>query len=132
LLSLLIAGLLDGGLLNIMIVLGIALIPGYAGVMCGRVLSIKGNDYVLGGHAIGDGNLRIMLRHIVPNCLPPLIVMITMMMGTTMLAEAGLSYLGIGVEEPARSRWSRTSFSYLWSGRCKLVASDLTTAGDML
>jgi peptide/nickel transport system permease protein len=49
---------------------------------------------------MGASNLRVMIRHIFPNSLPPLIVMITMMMGTTILAEASLSYLVIGVELP--------------------------------
>ena len=100
LLALVIASLLGGGLVNVMIALGIALIPGYARLMCGQVLSVKENDYILSGRSLGAGNMRIMLRHILPNCLPPLIVLITMMMGMTILAEAGLSYLGIGVETP--------------------------------
>ena len=49
---------------------------------------------------MGASHSRIMLRHLVPNCFPPLIVMMTMMLGTTILAEAGLSFLGIGVQEP--------------------------------
>ncbi len=99
--ALVIAALLGGGLRNVMIALGVALVPGYARLMCGQVLSVKENDYILAERSIGAGNMRIMLRHIFPNCLPPLIVMITMMMGMTMLAEAGLSYLGIGIEAPA-------------------------------
>jgi peptide/nickel transport system permease protein len=112
LLALVIAGLLGGGLRNIMITLGIALIPGYARVMCGQVLSVKENDYVIAGRSTGASNLRIMLRHIFPNCIPPLIVMITMMMGMTMLAEAGLSYLGIGVEAPTASWGSMIADGY--------------------
>jgi ABC-type dipeptide/oligopeptide/nickel transport system permease subunit len=101
LLALVIAALLGGGLRNVMIALGIALVPGYARLMCGQALSIKENDYVMAEHSMGASSFRIMLRHVFPNCLPPLIVMITMMMGMTMLAEAGLSYLGIGIEAPA-------------------------------
>ena len=100
LLALVIAALLGGGLRNVMIALGIALVPGYARLMCGQVLSIKENDYILAEHSIGASSLRIMFKHVFPNCLPPLIVMITMMMGMTILAEAGLSYLGIGIEPP--------------------------------
>ncbi|MBW1913110.1 MAG: ABC transporter permease, partial [Deltaproteobacteria bacterium] len=48
----------------------------------------------------GASDLRMMLRHLVPNCLPSLIVLITMMLGTTILAEAGLSFLGVGIEPP--------------------------------
>jgi len=101
LLALVIAALLGGGLRNIMIALGIALLPGYARLMCGQVLSVKENDYVLAGHSVGASNLRIMILHILPNCFPPLIVLITMQMGAAILAEAGLSFLGIGIEPPA-------------------------------
>ncbi|MBN1255513.1 MAG: ABC transporter permease [Deltaproteobacteria bacterium] len=100
LLALVIAVLLGGGLRNVMIALGIGLLPAYARLMCGQVLSVKENDYFLAGRAMGAGNLRIMFRHVVPNCFPPLIVLITMMMGLTILAEAGLSFLGIGIEPP--------------------------------
>jgi ABC-type dipeptide/oligopeptide/nickel transport system permease subunit len=100
LLALLITSLLGGGLVNVMIALGIALMPGYARIMCGQVLSVRENDYIMAGHSMGASNLRLMVRHIFPNSLPPIIVMVTMMMGTTILAEAGLSYLGIGIELP--------------------------------
>lgn len=100
LLALLLTSLLGGGLVNVMVTLGIALMPGYARIMCGQVLSIKENDYVLAEHAIGASNFRIMIRHIFPNSLPPILVMVTLMMGQAILAEAGLSYLGIGVELP--------------------------------
>jgi peptide/nickel transport system permease protein len=112
LLALVVASLLGGGLMNVMIALGIALVPGYARLMCGQALSVKENDYILAEHSIGAGSLRIMLQHIFPNCLPPLIVMITMMMGMTILAEAGLSYLGIGIEAPAAAWGGMISDGY--------------------
>lgn len=101
LLALVIAALLGGGLRNLMIALGIGLVPAYARLMCGQVLSVKENDYVSAGRSIGASNMRIMFRHVVPNCFPPLIVLVTMMMGLTILTEAGLSFLGIGIEPPA-------------------------------
>jgi peptide/nickel transport system permease protein len=103
LMALVIAALLGGGLKNIMLALGIALLPGYARIMCAQVLSVKENDYILAAHADGAGNLRIMLRHIFPNCLPPLIVLVTMQLGATILAEAGLSFLGVGIQAPSAS-----------------------------
>jgi peptide/nickel transport system permease protein len=99
--ALVITALLGGGMRNVMIALGISMLPGYARLMCGQVLSVKENDYVLAEHAAGAGDLRIMLRHILPNCFPPLIVMVTMQIGAAILAEAGLSFLGIGIEPPA-------------------------------
>ena len=101
LLALLIATLLGGGVKNVMVALGIAMLPGYARLMCGQVLSVKENDYVMAEHSAGASDRRIMLRHILPNCLPPLLVLVTMQIGAAILAEAGLSFLGIGIEPPA-------------------------------
>ena len=100
LLALVVAALLGGGLKNVIIAIGIALIPSYVRLMCGQVLSVKENDYVLAARSIGASDLRIMLRHVLPNCFPPLIVLITLEMGAAILAEAGLSFLGIGIEPP--------------------------------
>jgi peptide/nickel transport system permease protein len=115
LLALLLAGLLGGGLRNVMIAIGIALIPGYARLMCGQVLSIKESDYILAGKSMGSNNWRLMLRHIVPNAMPPLIVLVTMQIGAAILAEAGLSYLGIGITPPTPSWGSMVNdgFEYL-------------------
>jgi peptide/nickel transport system permease protein len=99
-LALLIATLLGGGINNVIFALAFAMLPVYARLMCGQVITIKENDYILAGHSMGASNMRIMLRHLAPNCFPPLIVMMTMMLGTTILAEAGLSFLGIGVQPP--------------------------------
>jgi ABC-type dipeptide/oligopeptide/nickel transport system permease subunit len=100
LLALVVAALLGSGMKNVIIALSVAMMPGYCRLMCGQVLTVKENDYVTAGRSIGSSNLRIMLRHVVPNCLPPLIVLITMMLGAVILAEAGLSFLGIGITPP--------------------------------
>lgn len=99
-LALLVASLLGSGIRNVIMALAFAMIPAYARLMCGQVISVKENDYILAGRSMGAGDIRIMLRHLVPNCFPPLIVMMTMMLGTTILAEAGLSFIGIGVQPP--------------------------------
>jgi len=103
LLALLIAALLGGGLVNVMIALGIAMIPGYARLMCGLTQSAKESDYIIAGHSLGSSSMRIMFRHILPNTFPPIIVLITMQIGAAILAEAGLSFLGIGITPPAAS-----------------------------
>lgn len=100
LLALVIAALMGSGMKNVIIALSIAMMPAYARVMCAQVLSVRENDYVAAGRSIGASNIRIMLRHVVPNCLPPLIVMVTMMLGGVILAEAGLSFLGVGITPP--------------------------------
>lgn len=99
-LVLLITSLLGGGIRNVIMALAFAMVPLYARLMCGQVMTVKENDYIFAGRSMGASHMRIMLRHLVPNCFPPLIVMMTMMLGTTILAEAGLSFLGIGVEAP--------------------------------
>jgi peptide/nickel transport system permease protein len=99
-LALLIASLLGEGIRNIIMALSFAMVPAYARLMCGQVMTVKENDYILAGRSMGASHTRIMLRHLAPNCFPPLIVMMTMMLGTTILAEAGLSFLGIGVQPP--------------------------------
>jgi peptide/nickel transport system permease protein len=111
-LAMLIAALLGSGLKNVMISLGIAMIPGYARLMCSIVLSAKESDYILAGRSLGSSNLRLMFRHIVPNCFPPLIVLITMQIGLAILSEAGLSYLGVGIHPPTASWGSMISFGY--------------------
>jgi peptide/nickel transport system permease protein len=100
LLALVIAALLGGGMKNVIIALSVSLMPSYARLMCGQVLTVKQNDYILAGKVIGASNLRLMLRHVAPNCLPPMIVLITMMLGVTILAEAGLSFLSVGILPP--------------------------------
>ena len=94
---------LGGGLWNVMIAIGISLTAVYARLMFGQVLAVKENDYVTAARSIGAGNTLIMLKHIFPNCFPPMIVLITMQMGSAILAEAGLSFLGVGIAPPGAS-----------------------------
>jgi peptide/nickel transport system permease protein len=103
LLAMVIASMLGGGMRNVIVALSISLLPAYARLMCGQVLSIKQSDYIMAGRSIGASNLRLILNHLVLNSLPPLIVLITMMMGSTILAESGLSFLGIGIAPPTPS-----------------------------
>jgi peptide/nickel transport system permease protein len=112
LLALTIAAILGGGLQNIILALGVSLIPPYTRLMCAQALSIKQNDYVMAGRAMGAKNSRIMLRHVAPNCFPPLIVLMTMMMGSAILAEAGLSFLGIGITPPGAAWGAMVSEGY--------------------
>lgn len=99
-LALLLAAVLGGGIQNVILALGIATIPGYIRVMCGMALSIKENDYILATRAMGASHPRIMLRHILPNAIAPIIVVATLQLGFLILAEAGLSFLGIGIKPP--------------------------------
>jgi peptide/nickel transport system permease protein len=100
LLALLIAALLGAGMKNVIIALGIGMIAPPSRMMCGVAMSIKENDYILAARAMGVSNTRIMLEQILPNAFPPLLVMITIGLGATILAEAALSFLGIGITPP--------------------------------
>jgi peptide/nickel transport system permease protein len=100
LLALLVASLLGSGMLNVIIALGIGMIAAPCRLMCGVVMSLKQNDYVLSARAMGMSNSRLMFQEILPNAFPPLLVMITISIGAVILAEAGLSFLGIGITPP--------------------------------
>lgn len=112
LLALIIAAVLGGGIQNVIIALTVASIPGYARVMHGLSLALKENDYILAQDAMGAGRIRTMLRHILPNALPPMIVLVTLQLGMLILAEAGLSFLGIGIEPPGAAWGSMVAEGY--------------------
>jgi ABC-type dipeptide/oligopeptide/nickel transport system permease subunit len=97
-----------------MISLGIALIPNYARLMRGQVLTVRQADYVIAGEISGASNLRNMLVHVLPNCVSPLIVLITLNLGVAILAEAGLSFLGLGIAAPGAAWGSMINDGYIY------------------
>jgi peptide/nickel transport system permease protein len=99
-LALVISSVLGGGVKNVIIALAVGGIPGQCRMMCAQTMSVKENDYVLAGRTVGVSNWRMMLRHIYPNAFAPCLVMMTIGMGATILAEAGLSFLGAGINPP--------------------------------
>jgi ABC-type dipeptide/oligopeptide/nickel transport system permease subunit len=109
LLALVIAAVLGGGIRNLIIALCIGGIAHYMRMTNGVTLSIKENDYVLAGRVMGAGNLRQMATHIFPNALAPLIVQMTLQLGFMIMAEAGLSFLGVGVLPPTAA-WGSMVF----------------------
>jgi peptide/nickel transport system permease protein len=112
LLALLIAALLGGGIKNLIVALAVATIAPYARVMCGVAMSVKENDYIMAEKAMGASNLRTMLNHILPNSFQPMIVMMTMQLGSVILAEASLSFLGIGITPPGAAWGSMVNDGY--------------------
>jgi ABC-type dipeptide/oligopeptide/nickel transport system permease subunit len=116
-LQLLIANVLKSGVTGVVFAVGLTLFPGYIRLINGQVLSLKQNDYVMASRSMGDRKAHILLRHILPNCLSPLIVMMTMMMGASIMAEAGLSFLGLGITPPTPAWGSmcRDGYQYLMS-----------------
>jgi peptide/nickel transport system permease protein len=99
-LMLAISVMLGGGLKNVLAALAAGFTPTYCRLMCGQVLSTKENDYIMAADVIGASHPRIMFRHLVPNVFPTLFVMVTMDLGFAILAEASLSFLGIGINPP--------------------------------
>jgi peptide/nickel transport system permease protein len=100
LIALIMASLLGGGAKNVILALGVGMISVHARMMCAQATSVKQNDYILSAKAIGMGDLRMMFLEIVPNAFPALVVVITVGLGAVILAEAGLSFLGVGVMPP--------------------------------
>ena len=86
---------------GIILALGIAYTPSVARVVRGTVLSLREKEYIEAARVMGNSELFIMARHILPNCVAPLIVLGTSMFGWVLLAESALSFLGLGVPPPA-------------------------------
>ncbi|MGQ0548249.1 MAG: ABC transporter permease [Armatimonadota bacterium] len=101
LLALIIIAILGPNLLNAMLAVGISASPTYARVVRAAVLSAKAQVYVEAARAIGCTNVRIMVRHILPNTIAPIIVLGTLGIAGAVIAAAALSYLGLGAQPPA-------------------------------
>jgi peptide/nickel transport system permease protein len=99
-LALIISTVLGGGVRNVIIALAVGTVPGQCRMMCAQTMTVKENEYVLAGRAIGMSNFRIMFRHVYPNAFPPCLVMMTIAIGGAILAEAVLSFLGAGINPP--------------------------------
>jgi len=99
-LALAIVSALGPGLRNVIIAVGIYSIPTFCRVTRGAVLMVKENEYVEAARAIGAGDATIIFRHILPNCLAPIIVQTTLYIPAAIITAAGLSFLGLGVQSP--------------------------------
>jgi peptide/nickel transport system permease protein len=110
-LALSMAAVLGPGLGKAMIAIGIGFTPGFIRVVRGQVLSQRESDYVLAARALGAGDLRIMFRHVLPNVLGPVIVQASLATASAIIAEASLSYLGLGIQPPAPAWGSALRFA---------------------
>ena len=88
------------GVQNVIIAITIPLIPRCSRVVRSSALTVRSMPYVDAARACGFGHARIILRHMVPNVIAPFLIMVTSFVGQAILAEASLSYLGLGVQEP--------------------------------
>jgi len=103
LLLLIIIAALGASIQNVIIAIGIGIIPGVQRVVRGAVLSEKQNMYVEAAKALGASDLRVLFRHLLPNVAALIVVLSTLLLGGAILAEAGLSFLGLGVPPPEPS-----------------------------
>jgi peptide/nickel transport system permease protein len=102
-LAIALAAFLGPSLTNAMIAIGISATPVFIRLTRAQVLSVKVEDYVEAARAVGNSHLRIALRHILPNVVAPLIVQATLAIAAAVIAEASLSFLGLGQQPPAPS-----------------------------
>jgi len=102
-LAIALAAFLGPSLTNAMIAIGISATPIFIRLTRAQVLSVKVEDYVEAARAVGNSHLRIALRHILPNVVAPLIVQATLAIAAAVIAEASLSFLGLGQQPPAPS-----------------------------
>jgi len=102
-LAIFLSAVLGPNLRNATIAIGIVYIPLFARVARGQVLSVAESDYVQAAHAAGTPDLRILVRHVLPNAAAPLIVQATISFANAIVAEAALSFLGLGAQPPEPS-----------------------------
>lgn len=112
LLAIAIVAALGNGLFNLMVAVGISSIPQYARIIRASVLSIKDQEFIEAAKAAGSSDIRIIFKHIIPNCLAPIIVQATLGVALAILTAAGLSFIGLGISPPT-PEWG----SMLSSGR---------------
>jgi len=125
-LAIALAAFLGPSLSNAMIAIGISQMPIFVRMTRGQVLSVKHEDYIEAARAVGNPHPRIMLRHIFPNIVPPILVQATLATATAIIAEASLSFLGLGQQPPnpswgsmlntARNYMSQAPWMALWPG----------------
>lgn len=117
--AVMLVGIFGLGLQNVIFAIFLAYIDDFARVIRGMVLAIKEEDYILAGRALGLTDARLMLKHIFPNAMPPVIVLSSVFFSAAILLESGLTFLGLGVS-PLTPTWgsvlndARPFFSSAW------------------
>lgn len=100
LLAISITAALGPGLFNVMLAVGISTVPAYARIVRGSILSIKDQEFIEAARSIGASDSRIIVKHVLPNCLAPIIVQATMSIATAILSASSLSFIGLGISPP--------------------------------
>lgn len=133
-LMLAIVAALGPNLTNAMIALGVVFAPRFIRLMRGVVLELREEPYIESARSIGVSTPSIIVRHILPNALPPLIVQVSLAIGFAILAEASLSFLGLGVQPP-QSSWGtmlEQGFSYINQSSTLIVFPGVAIAVTVL
>ncbi len=102
-LAIALAAALGPSLVNAMIAIGLSQVPIFVRLARGQTLVVKNEDYVEGARAVGVANMMILVRHVAPNVFPPVLVQATLTVATAIIAEASLSFLGLGQQPPSPS-----------------------------
>jgi ABC-type dipeptide/oligopeptide/nickel transport system permease subunit len=110
--SLVLAAILGGGVPSLVLAIGLSMVPTYVRMVNGLVLSLRENDYIVAARLIGQKERLILLKHLLPNSIPTLIVVYTINLGNAVLTESTLSYLGVGISPPTASWGSMVSDVY--------------------
>ena len=98
--ALLFTAVFSPGMVVSMVAIGIAFVPAFARLTRGSVLELREREFVVAARALGGGEMRLLLCHVLPNALPPLLVQATTSFPVAILAEAALAYLGLGTQPP--------------------------------
>jgi peptide/nickel transport system permease protein len=122
LLALAITAILGPGLTNVMLAIGIVFTPAFARLVRGQALSVRERDFVVAARVTGAGPWRIMGRHIWPNITAPIIVQASLQVAAAIVIEAGLSFLGLGVQPPAPSWGSMLKEGYQYMEQAPWLA----------
>lgn len=111
-LTMVLASLMGGGVRGVSIVIGISVVPTYVRMINSLVISLKEGDYVVAARLVGQNGAKILWKHLLPNCIPSLIVLFTMNLGTAIMLEASMSFLGVGIAAPTPSWGGMVSEGY--------------------
>lgn len=100
LLNITIVSALGPSIFNLMLAIAISSVPGYARIVRSAVLQVRDQEFVEASRCIGSNNFEIITRHIIPNCMAPIIVQVSLKVASAILSTSGLSFLGLGVKAP--------------------------------
>jgi len=133
-LALTVAALLGKSLVNMSVAIAIVFVPGFVRLIRGQVLAVREETFIEASRSVGAGSGRMIRDHILPNVASPLIVQVALAMGFALLAEAGLSFLGLGVQPP-RASWGgmlSEAYQYVFDDPWGLIVPGLAITFTVL